>query len=158
VHLDVTFLFQEKEVQQPTSLPLGFALLLWAPLVMAQSNLGELLDAGAKVLSAEEFRNEVVQRVIVGPTLAGGRIEVLYSTKGSIQGVGIPRTAPTRSATPVNGEWKIDENGKICTSMVIGDTFLPYRCQSWFKSGDQYFVSDVDSDRKARVLLRTVKQ
>jgi hypothetical protein len=35
--------------------------------------------------------------------------------------------------------------------------FAP-RCQVWFKHGEQYFLSDSDTDRRARVLLRTVKQ
>jgi hypothetical protein len=148
----------EKAEPLSARLLLGVSLLLCVPLAVAQSDLGALLDAGAKKLSAEEFKEELVQRVIVGPTLAGGHIEVLYSTKGSIQGLGTPSTAPTRSATPIYGDWKIDENGKICTSMVIGDTNLPYRCQSWFKNADLYFVSDSDSDRMARVLRRTVKQ
>ncbi len=34
---------------------------------------------------------------------------------------------------------------------------LPPRCQFWFKRGDQYFLSDSDSDRSARVLHRSVK-
>jgi hypothetical protein len=136
---------------------LGLASAICVPGAIAQNNLGDLLDAGAKMLSAEEFKDEVVQRSIVGPTAAGGHIEVLYSTKGTIQGMGIPSTVPTHGATPIYGDWKVDENGKICTSMVIGDTNLPYRCQSWFKSADKYFVSDSDSDRRARVLVRTVK-
>lgn len=35
---------------------------------------------------------------------------------------------------------------------------LPARCQVWFKYADQYFLSDSDSDRSARVLRRTLKQ
>ena len=48
------------------NLPLVLGLLVWAPLVVAQSTLGELLDTGARKLSADEFRQELVQRVIVG--------------------------------------------------------------------------------------------
>src|ERR1700674_5755057 len=44
---------QEKAMALSTMLPLSFALLLGAPFAVAQSNLGELLDAGAKKLSVE---------------------------------------------------------------------------------------------------------
>jgi hypothetical protein len=137
-------------------------LVLWVPLAAAQSNLGELLDGGAKKLSAEEFRQEVVQRVIVGPTLSGGSLEVMYASNGVIQGQG---TYGTITLAPISGEWTIDDNARICTSMRIGGgsgtgggVALPSRCQFWFKHAEQYFFSDSDSDRRARVLRRTVKQ
>ena len=47
---------KEKAVPLPTKLLLGLALLLLVPFAVAQNKLGELLDAGAKRLSAEEFR------------------------------------------------------------------------------------------------------
>jgi hypothetical protein len=157
---------QEKAVPLPTMSPLAFALLLWAPLAMAQNNIGELLDAGAKKLSIEEFKEEVVQRVIAGPTPSGGNLEVMYAHSGVIQGLGSYQGfAPTRAS--IDGEWTTDDNGRVCTSMRIGagatsslagGVMLPPRCQFWFKYAGQYFLSDSDSDRRARVLRRTVKQ
>jgi hypothetical protein len=147
-------------------LPLGFALMLWVPLAAAQSNLGELLDAGAKKLSAEEFKQEVVQRVIVGLTPSGGSIEVMYASNGVIQGTG-SYTPVMIAQAPITGEWTTDDNGRICTSMRVtgggvpgftSGVSLPSRCQFWFKYAEQYFFSDSDSDRHARVLRRTVKQ
>src|SRR2546425_361634 len=79
---------REKAVLRFAKLPSALALLLWAPLAAAQSNLGALLDAGAKRLSPEAFKEEVVQRVIVGLTGAGGEIEVMYARTGVIQGIG----------------------------------------------------------------------
>ena len=78
----------EKSVPKYTRLLLAFTLLLWIPLAIAQSNLGELLDAGAKKLTPEEFRQELVQRMIVGPTPTGGVIEVMFTTSGMVQGTG----------------------------------------------------------------------
>jgi hypothetical protein len=140
---------------------LAIALWLCAPLALAQDKLGELLDAGARKLSAEEFRQELVQRVIVGPTMSGGTLEVLYANSGEIQGRGIAVASTSFTPTPVSGEWRIGDTGKICSSMQLGGTntvILPSRCQSWFKLADQYFLSDSDSDRQARVLRRTIKQ
>ena len=40
----------------------------------------------------------------------------------------------------------------------VGGVILPTRCQFWFKHGEQYFFSDSDSDRSARIFRRTLKQ
>jgi hypothetical protein len=142
----------------------ALALLLWVPFAAGQRYLGDLLNFGAKRLSAEEFKQEVVQRSLVGPTTGGLTLEVLYATSGVISGRGTNYL--TGAATvEVNGEWKIDDSGKICTTMrLAGPTFgpagvvLPPRCQFWFKYQDQYFVSDSDTDRYAPVVRRTLKQ
>ena len=148
-----------------TTLLSALALLLWASLAAAQSNLGELLDAGAKRLSPEAFKEEVIQRVIVGPTATGGRLELMYAANGMVQGTGSyvgTAGASGVSLAPINGEWTIGDNGRICTSMRIGSgpggVILPARCQFWFKYAEQYFFADSDTDRGARVFRRTLKQ
>jgi hypothetical protein len=155
--------YKEKPVPLPTKLVLGAALLLLVPFAVAQNNLGELLDAGAKKLSAEEFRQEVVQHTVVGISPAGVQMEVLYAPSGVIQGnssgIGTPGAALTGSAlASIDGVWNIDDSGRICTSMVIGKIFLPLRCQFWFKYKNDYIIADSDSDRHAKVFRRTVKQ
>jgi len=134
----------------------------------AQSNLGELLDQGAKKLSAHEFRVEVVQQIVVGPTATGGTLEIMYTPNGMIQGTGTAPIfqRPMTTTSTVNGEWTIDDQDRICASMRIimsggaspsSSFVLPPRCQFWFKLGDVYFPSDSDSDRRAKVLSRTLK-
>src|SRR6266581_7032327 len=145
-------LSREKGVPRFTKLLSTLALLLWAPLAAAQNNLGTLLDAGATRLSPDAFKEEVVQRVLVGPTAGGSNLEIMYATSGVISGRGTNQlaAAPTQE---LNGEWKIDDNGKICTSMrLAGPGFgsltgvsLPPRCQFWFKYKADYFISDSDS-------------
>ena len=158
---------REKAVPRAKTLLSLLALLLWASLAIAQNNLGALLDAGAKRLSAQEFREEVVQRMVVGPTTGGGSLEVMYANSGVIQGVGNYRDATSIFVAPISGEWRIDDDGRICTSMRIGvgpgspvaaSVILLPRCQIWFKYEEQYFLSDSDSDRSARVSRRTLKQ
>jgi hypothetical protein len=143
-----------------------FAISAWSVLAVAQGNLGELLDAGAKRLSPEEFKQEVVQRVIVGPTASGGSIEVMYAGTGVIQGSGYDKVYEAVRLVPVSGEWTTDDNGRICTSMRISGgagwggvqgVTLPPRCQFWYRHDRDFFVSDSDSDRRARVLRRTIK-
>jgi hypothetical protein len=153
--------YEEKAVPLPTKLLLGLALLLLVPFAVAQNNLGELLDAGARKLSAEEFRQEVTQHTLVGNIPAGGRMEVMYASSGVISGISNGDVgAPNRTAAigQIDGVWNIDDSGRTCTSMVVGRTFLPFRCQFWFKYKQDYFIADSDSDRKARVIRRTVKQ
>jgi hypothetical protein len=130
-------------------------------LTLAQTNLGELLDAGAKKLSAEEFKEEIVQRVLVGAAPSGsGKLELMYTTNGVVQGGGT-YTPVFNSPQPIRGEWTTDANGRVCTSMQIGSAaplvVLPSRCQFWFKYDGQYFYADSDSERSARVVRRTVK-
>lgn len=145
---------------------LAIALLLCPLGAVAQTNLGELLDAGATPLSAEEFRKDVVGRIVVGPTTAGGSLELMYTPNGIVAGTGsIMRS--TYTLAPVDGAWKIDEDGRICTSMRIaghpsapafaGQYMLPPRCQRWFRYAGGFFVSDSDSDRGAKVLRRALK-
>ena len=147
-----------------TRILLSMAALLWVPYAIAQATLGTLLDAGARPLSPAEFKEELVQRMIVGPTLTGGNLELMYVTNGTIEGQGLLRFQPTTPPGPVRGEWKADDLGRICTSIIVSGTAstpgvqLPARCQYWFKLGTRYFFSDSDTDSSAKVLSRTIKQ
>jgi hypothetical protein len=154
-------------VTLPTKLRLGFALWLCTPICIAQSNLGELLDAGGRMLSPEEFKLELVQRVVVGPTPTGGTLEVIYASNGSVQGKGSNPSYVAlqrfRDDATIAGEWRIDDKGRVCTNMRMSAApgnvlILAPRCQSWFKYDQKYFLSDSDWDRSAKVLPRTVKQ
>jgi|SRR5215831_9382527 len=153
---------RETPVVLRIKLLLGLALLLLASFAGAQNNLGELLDGGANKISAEEFRENVVQRTLVGPTLAGARLELMYASSGVIQGrstadVDGRNVAPTMPYASIDGAWNIDDKGRICTSMAIYRIILPFRCQYWFRLKDDYFIADSE-DRSAKVLRRTVKQ
>jgi hypothetical protein len=147
-----------------TSLSLGLAMLLYGPLAAAQSTLGELLDAGARKLSAAEFKAELVQRLIVGPTAQGGSLEIMYAASGKVAGTASPKSKSNQYAS-VNGTWTVGEQDTICTSMRIGGTVgnsggtnLPNRCGFWFELRGQYFLADSDWDRSSAALKRTFKQ
>jgi hypothetical protein len=156
---------RENAVLRLIELSFALALLLWAPIAPAQRTVGDLLNFGAKRLSPEEFKEEVVQRVILGPTAGGGNLEILYAQTGVIQGRGTYSDTSTRNAD-ISGEWTVDDTGRICTSMRIGGgpggaimgVMLPPRCQFWFKYGGEYFVADSDTDRYAMVIRRILKQ
>ena len=154
---------ENKAVPRPSRLLVAIALLLFTPLAVAQNTLGELLDASAKKISPEEFRQQVVQRTIVGAAPSGARMELIYAASGVIGGraelsQAVITATGANVIAPIDGVWTIDDSGRICTSITIQSLFLPFRCQYWFKYKDDYFVADSDSDRGAKVLRRTVKQ
>jgi hypothetical protein len=144
-------------VSRPTKLLLGSALLSCASLAVAQSNLGELLDAGARRLTVDEFKAEVVQRPIAGQMPSGANVEIVYAKTGVIAGGAV---IPSFGLMQIVGEWTTDDNGRICTSMAFtrATNEALRRCEFWFKYKEQYFLSVSDSDRQARLLRRTIKQ
>ena len=148
------------------NLQLGLALLLLASVAHGQTNLGDLLDAGANRLSAEQFKREVVQRTIVGPTPTGATIEIMYAANGTIHGLGPPAGRPQSlyAILPIAGEWTIDATGRICTAFQSSEQhggsvpIKPVSCQAWFKLREQFWLSDSDSDRSAKVFPRKPKE
>ena len=57
------------------------ALLVGTLRARAERRLGALLDAGAMPLSPRAFKEELVLRMIAGPTPTGGKLEVMYTTR-----------------------------------------------------------------------------
>jgi hypothetical protein len=140
-------------------------LWLWVPSALAQSDLGQVLDAGGKLVTLEEFKQELVQHALIGPTPTGSSLEIIYTTSGGIQGTGVQPAGPGFAPARYNGNWVEGENGSVCSTLVFqagsaGSTqiTLPRRCQFWFKVGERYYLSDSDTDRSAKVLLRTIKR
>jgi len=140
-----------------SKLPFGTVLLLWATLAVGQNNLGEILNAGANRLSAEAFRQELVGRTLVGPISGFKQLEVVYTADGRVLGIGTP-SRTWLHPTEITGAWTTGDGDTICTIMYLGTVTLAKRCQFWLKLGEEYFISDSDSDRSMRVLRRTVKQ
>jgi Ni/Co efflux regulator RcnB len=141
------------------------AILLCPHLVYAQKTLGEVLDAGGLLMSLEQFKQEIAQHVVTGPSPTGRTVEMMYGSKGGIDGIssnplGFLGTSPD---SPFTGQWSAGDRSSVCTTMQVRGTnqtmnvTLPRRCQYWFKVGDQYFLSDSDTDRQARVFARTIK-
>lgn len=132
---------------------------VWADgIAFAQGNRGELIDAGAKRISIDEFKQELVQRVLVGPTAYGGSLEIMYASNGSIQGKGTSVLFRGVQLADFQGEWKPDDSGRVCSSIGMRRAQNPPLCQFWFKHADRCFVSDSEADRDSSVLSRTMKQ
>ena len=141
-------------------LSLTAVLALGSACVLGQSTLGALLDAGARKLTAEEFKTELVQRTLVGHTGTIIGVEVMYTSGGTITGMSLH--SGFGPGGTLDGEWRIDSEGRICSSMRVDSNRMTQfnlapRCQFWFKLGDTYYLSDSDSDRYAKTLPRKLK-
>ena len=174
----------------------GISLLLGATVATAQSSpapapavseanltseqpfqvLGDLLDAGGKLMPAQQFSQEIVQRLFVGRLSSGALIEVMYTASGTVvgnlrrggagQSVGGESNFGRSFGAPqnwlVSGSWTIDDSERICATLTVnyaqGASMFPKRCQFWFKLGDKYFESDSDEDRSAKLLVRVLKR
>ena len=137
------------------SLLITSALLL-APPAFAQSNLGELLDQGAKKLTKQEFLL-LLPKTHSGITPSGrAEINLTYRPDGSL--IGNARSVQTGSTSGITGSWTIDESGKIC----IKEAFLAWNqtyegCAPWFKLGEQYWAGGSDTDRGSGVYKINLK-
>jgi hypothetical protein len=144
-------------------LPLGLCVLLASTQAIAQTRLGELLDAGAKRLSAEEFRQQIVQRPLQARLDSGMSAELLFASNGSLEGAGSggPYSYAAEWAVQVRGTWAFGDDGTVCTTVMLeGPTIranFPRRCRYWFRLGNRYYVADSASDRSARILSRTLR-
>src|SRR4051812_12458914 len=134
--------------------------------VLAQSNVGQLLDSGAVKVSAADFKQEIVGRYLVGPGRgvfsASSSQEVVYLEGGVIRGSGASSVFGGMSGGGqtfvIEGTWTIDGQGRVCQTTRAGSVVLAPRCQYWFKQADKYYFADSDSDRSALITVRTVKK
>lgn len=137
------------------SLPAIAALLIAGP-AFAQGTLGELLDAGARKLASDTFRTEIMDATVSGPSRTGGSVEFVYRNDGTFTGT---FSSPQGRGTGVVGNWKIDEDGRICVEFAIVATERRDRnCGFLFRLGEAYFASESGADRDAIVLKRSVRR
>lgn len=145
-----------------TTLWTGILAMTCASPALSQTNVGQVLDSGATKLSAAEFRKEIVGRYIVAQGVRGSQ-EIVYLETGGIRGSGeaveweMAGGMGSAGMFSIEGTWVIDTQDRVCQSIRMGRTVLAPRCQFWFKKSDKYFVADSDTDRSARVLVRTLK-
>jgi len=148
-----------------TRLAVALATVAWTACAFGQSTLGAVVDAGAKPLTPEDFKQQVMQRILVGPTATGGSLEYIYAGNGMIEGRGMVHQQGGPQPR-VEGQWKFDDSGRVCTTMIVyaapgastAGFNLGMRCQHWYRLGADYFIADSDTDRSAKVLRRSIKQ
>ena len=121
----------------------------------AQEKLGELIDSGAKKLSAEEMRTLVVGANLTGPGAKNTTSDVDLLPDGTAKGFVYAGGRGYR----FQGTYKIMDDGKICLHYEFVNTFPPYEaCVAYYQAGQQYYLAYSDTDREAQVVKRVVKR
>jgi hypothetical protein len=129
-------------------------------LTSAQSNVGELLDAGGKALSKDEVLAALKGATATGALYGGGETQIEWKDNGALSGYVVNATGRRGS---IFGTWAVDESGKICRdyqakfyeTTQVKDCFVVYRL------GDQYYFPGppAPGDGRATVVLkRTFKR
>ena len=144
----------------------GIAVASCSSLALAQTNVGQLLDNGASKLSAADFKQQLVGRLLEGPGRGSGFTtfsaqELIYLEDGMIRGSGqvtTPGGMTSGGQFVIEGTWTIDDRDRVCQTTRAAGLSLSPRCQYWFKLADKYFFADSDSDRSALITVRTVKK
>ena len=137
----------------PRSLLLA-ALTLAAPHAFAQT-LGEILDKGAKKLTPEAFRSEIVGKALTGPGQQAGAVTDVTFGADVVTGIGGRAGAPN----PYRGPWKVAPSGEVCADITFEvNRVSRTSCNYWFKLGDIYYISASDTDRATPAYERAPKK
>jgi hypothetical protein len=136
----------------------GVLLLVGTSMATAQefSNLGELLDKGAKRLDAAQLKTLLTGAMVSGTAMNGkSTFEMTYSSDGTANG----RIYGIRvdQAPGMTGTWKVDEKGQICVDLMTMTFGAVKNCTSYYNLNNAYFSSATD-DRSAVVRARAVKR
>lgn len=115
----------------------------------AQSTVGELLEKGGKQLSKADMLEMMPMRYQGKWPNNQGEEELFFSEDGKITGTGYHYGS--RSSSPANGQWAVEDDGKFCTPK----TFVAWNsstnlCWYIYQSGDAYFGSP-KTDPSSRV-------
>jgi hypothetical protein len=123
---------------------------------MAQGNLGELLDMGAKQIQKDELVSLLSGLTMSGESFTnqGGTIRFGYKADGTVSG-GL-RTADGREF-PSTGTWKVDDSGKFCREMIRANGARWGDCRYFFKLSDAYYAAETN-DRGTKIEKRVFEK
>jgi hypothetical protein len=131
-------------------------VILFVGTAAAQTNIGELLDAGGKALTKDEVLATFRGATVSGKTTAGGETVSELKDNGTISGY---LTNATGRRGAVFGTWTANDSGKFCRDITIRfyESSQIKDCYRIYRLGDQYYVPATASDeRSVSVLKRTI--
>lgn len=122
---------------------LGALAVVVSTSATAQSNLGELLDMGAKQIPQAELVSLLSGLTMSGESFnnQGGTIRFDYKGDGTVSGR--LRTADGREF-PSSGTWKVDDSGKFCRDMTRANGSKWGDCRYFYRLGDGYFAAETN--------------
>ena len=135
-------------MRKPLLVFIGFLFTLGG--AQAQSNLGELLDLGAKkILKAEYLTTLPATVYAVWPDGKGERV-LTFSADGKISGN--EKHYASGSTSGSVGKWTMTDSGKICTSV----RFTSWQgsreeCRYFFRVGSDIYITLSDTARATPV-------
>jgi hypothetical protein len=121
---------------------------------LAQSNIGELRDAGARLLGMSE-----VVALLRDTTweATGNPIHTEYHADGSFtEFVQITTGLRQGQGKGHFGTWSVDTTGKECE--IRKNSKGEVRCHYWFSLGASFFIAEDPEDRNERVGKRQLKK
>ena len=107
----------------------------WGAHASAQTTVGELLSQGGKAVSKADFLEWIPLRIKTKWPNRQGEEDLVLSADGKISGTG--QHYQSRTESPAVGQWKVEEDGKVCTPK----TFTAWNsstnlCWYFFRLGD----------------------
>jgi hypothetical protein len=122
---------------------------------LAQSTLGELIDAGFRKMTKDDFAATVIGAKVSSYDAAGTLILADYKADGTFSGAWYQQGGGLQGV--YSGTWTIDESGKECwkSKNLWWNT---EGCRFWFRNGDQIYSTSSETERDSRIFKRTVKR
>jgi hypothetical protein len=129
---------------------------------MAQSTLGELLDAKAEKLGKDDVQATIVGGTVSGPIPGNMNIEVVYKADGSYTGTYQNPSGGQGGgrAGGFFGKWTLSDDGKFCTEGVGGTGKAVGSCGFFFRLDGQLYIAygSSDANRALAAYKRSVKR
>jgi hypothetical protein len=129
---------------------------------MAQSTLGDLLDAKAEKLGKDEVQATIVGANVSGPIPGGMNIDVDYKADGTYAG-SYQNPAGGQGGGRAGGffgKWTLGDDGKFCTEGFGGNGKAVGSCAFFFRLDGQLYIAYGSSaaNRALAAYKRTVKR
>jgi hypothetical protein len=141
---------------------LGAAIAaLGSSAAMAQSTLGDLLDAKAEKLSKEEVQATIVGATVSGPIPGGMNTEAEYKADGTYTGTYQNPMGGQGGARAGGffGKWTLGDDGKLCTEGTSGSGKATGSCAFYYRlDGQLYIAYGSAANRAAVAYKRSVKR
>ena len=119
--------------------------------------VGEILDAGGKILTKDELTKLIAGATVSGATPGGGQFQTDYKADGTFSGTLQTQQGKGRGRFAT---WTIDDRGLFCSeATIVGyGSSEGKSCAYLLTLAGKYFVAFDSNERGTHVLERTIKK
>ena len=126
----------------------ALTLALIAPAAQAQYRVDEIVAKGGQVITAGQFKSEIVGGYVSGASEQGFQFELFYSRDGRLEGM----VSTPRGSSGLIGTWGISRTNAICVEYTLtASRDIATRCVWYWKAGNEYFSTNSRMDDEAAV-------